>query len=248
MSEHRLAVVTGGMGGLGESISTKMADAGYRVVVTYSPSNTKWKSWLEEMKQQGYSFSAYPVDVADFDDCAVKCAQIVKDCGQIDILVNNAGITRDMTFKKMSKADWDAVMRTNLDSCFNMTKQVMDGMVERDWGRVINVSSVNGQKGAFGQTNYSAAKAGIHGFTKALALEVARKNVTINTISPGYIGTKMVTAIPKDILDSKILPQIPVGRLGKPEEVAGLIIYLCSEEAAFVTGANISINGGQHMF
>jgi len=248
MSERRLAVVTGGMGGLGESISTKMADAGYRVVVTYSPSNTKWKSWLEEMKQQGYSFSAYPVDVADYDDSAVKCAQIVKECGAIDILVNNAGITRDMTFKKMSKADWDAVMRTNLDSCFNMTKQVMDGMVERDWGRVINVSSVNGQKGAFGQTNYSAAKAGIHGFTKALALEVARKNVTINTISPGYIGTKMVTAIPKDILDSKILPQIPVGRLGKPEEVAGLIIYLCSEEAAFVTGANISINGGQHMF
>lgn len=248
MSERRLAVVTGGMGGLGESISTKMADAGYRVVVTYSPSNTKWKSWLEEMKQQGYSFSAYPVDVADYDDSAVKCAQIVKECGPIDILVNNAGITRDMTFKKMSKADWDAVMRTNLDSCFNMTKQVMDGMVERDWGRVINVSSVNGQKGAFGQTNYSAAKAGIHGFTKALALEVARKNVTINTISPGYIGTKMVTAIPKDILDSKILPQIPIGRLGKPEEVAGLIIYLCSEEAAFVTGANISINGGQHMF
>ena len=248
MSEHKLAVVTGGMGGLGESISTKMADAGYRAVVTYSPSNTKWKSWLEEMKQQGYSFAAYPVDVADFDDCAVKCAQIVKESGQIDILVNNAGITRDMTFKKMSKADWDAVMRTNLDSCFNMTKQVMDGMVDRGWGRVINVSSVNGQKGAFGQTNYSAAKAGIHGFTKALALEVARKNVTINTISPGYIGTKMVTAIPKDILDSKILPQIPVGRLGKPEEVAGLIIYLCSEEAAFVTGANISINGGQHMF
>jgi acetoacetyl-CoA reductase len=248
MSEKRLAVVTGGMGGLGESISTKMADAGYRVVVTYSPSNTKWKSWLENMKQQGYSFSAYPIDVADFDDSETKCAQIMKDCGAIDILVNNAGITRDMTFKKMSKADWDAVMHTNLDSCFNMTKQVMDGMSARGWGRVINVSSVNGQKGAFGQTNYSAAKAGIHGFTKALALEVARKNVTINTISPGYIGTQMVTAIPKDILDSKILPQIPIGRLGKPDEVAGLIIYLCSEEAAFVTGANISINGGQHMY
>jgi len=248
MADKRLAVVTGGMGGLGESITTKMADAGYRVVVTYSPSNTKWKSWLEEMKQQGYAISAYPVDVADFDDSAVKCAQIVKECGSIDILVNNAGITRDMTFKKMSKADWDAVMHTNLDSCFNMTKQVMDGMSERGWGRVINVSSVNGQKGAFGQTNYSAAKAGIHGFTKALALEVARKNVTINTISPGYIGTKMVTAIPKDILDSKILPQIPIGRLGKPDEIAGLIIYLCSEEAAFVTGANISINGGQHMY
>ncbi len=248
MAKQRIAVVTGGMGGLGETISTKMADAGYRVVVTYSPSNTKYKSWLEEMKGRGYTFSAFPVDVVEYEACERQCAAIQRDCGAIDILVNNAGITRDMTFKKMSKADWDAVMRTNLDSCFNMTKQVMDGMVERGWGRVINVSSVNGQKGAFGQTNYSAAKAGIHGFTKALALEVARKGVTVNTISPGYIGTKMVTAIPKEILDSKILPQIPVSRLGKPEEVAGLIIYLCSEEAAFVTGANISINGGQHMY
>ena len=245
---NKVAVVTGGMGGLGESITTKMADAGYRVVVTYSPSNTKYKSWLDEMKGKGYNFSAYPVDVVSFEDCGVKCETIRKDCGDIDILVNNAGITRDMTFKKMGKGDWDAVMRTNLDSCFNMTKQVMDGMVERNWGRVVNVASVNGQKGAFGQTNYSAAKAGIHGFTKALALEVAKKGVTVNTISPGYIGTKMVTAIPKEILDSKILPQIPVGRLGKPEEIAGLIIYLCSEEAAFVTGANISINGGQHMY
>ena len=248
MAQQRIAVVTGGMGGLGESISTKMADAGYKVVVTYSPSNTKWKGWIDEMKGRGYAFGAYPVDVADFDDAAAKVTQIQKEMGAVDILVNNAGITRDMTFKKMTKADWDAVMHTNLDSCFNMTKQVMDGMVERSWGRVINVSSVNGQKGAFGQTNYSAAKAGIHGFTKALALEVARKGVTINTISPGYIGTKMVTAIPKEILDSKILPQIPKGRLGKPDEVAGLIIYLCSEEAAFVTGANISINGGQHMY
>jgi len=248
MAKQRIAVVTGGMGGLGETISTKMADAGYRVVVTYSPSNTKYKAWLEEMKGRGYTFAAFPVDVADYDSCARQASIIQSEVGPIDILVNNAGITRDMTFKKMSKADWDAVMRTNLDSCFNMTKQVMDGMVDRGWGRVINVSSVNGQKGAFGQTNYSAAKAGIHGFTKALALEVARKGVTVNTISPGYIGTKMVTAIPKDILDTKILPQIPVARLGKPDEVAGLIIYLCSEEAAFVTGANISINGGQHMY
>ncbi|MSQ54385.1 MAG: acetoacetyl-CoA reductase [Betaproteobacteria bacterium] len=248
MTEQRVAVVTGGMGGLGESISTKMAEAGYKVVVTFSPSNTKHREWLEDMKKRGCDFGAYPVDVVDYDDCAAKCAQVRKDVGHIDILVNNAGITRDMTFKRMSKGDWDAVMHTNLDSCFNMTKQVMDQMVEKNWGRVINVASVNGQKGAFGQTNYSAAKAGIHGFTKALALEVAKKGVTINTISPGYIGTKMVTAIPKDILDSKILPQIPVGRLGKPDEVAGLIIYLCSEEAAFVTGANISINGGQHMY
>ena len=174
-------------------------------------------------------------------------AQVTKEVGPIDILINNAGITRDMTFKKMTKVDWDAVMKTNLDSVFNVTKPIVDGMVERGWGRVINVSSVNGQKGAFGQTNYSAAKAGMHGFTKALALEVAKKGVTVNTISPGYIGTKMVTAIPEEILNTKILPQIPVGRLGKPEEVAGLVAYLSSDEAAFVTGANIAINGGQHM-
>ena len=245
--QKRVVMVTGGMGGLGESICTKMADAGYRVVVTYSPSNKTSGEWLAAMKARGYAFHAVSCDVADFDSCVAANAQVEKDVGPVDVLVNNAGITKDMTFKKMGKADWDAVIRTNLDSCFNMTKQVMDGMVERNWGRVINVSSVNGQKGAFGQTNYSAAKAGMHGFTKALALEVAKKGVTVNTISPGYIGTKMVTAIPQEILDSKILPQIPLGRLGKPEEVAGLIIYLASDEAAFVTGANISINGGQHM-
>src|SRR5207344_2626411 len=183
-------------------------------------------------------------DVSDFDSCAEAVKKIQAEIGPIDVLVNNAGITRDMTFKKMTKADWDAVIRTNLDSVFNMTKQVMDGMVDRGWGRVINVSSVNGQKGAFGQANYSAAKAGMHGFTKALALEVAKKGVTVNTISPGYIGTKMVTEIPSEILEGKILPQIPMARLGKPEEVAGLVAYLASDEAAFVHGANISINGG----
>ena len=242
-----VAVVTGGMGGLGESISTKMHAAGYRVAVTHSAGNKKVKQWLAEQKANGREFSAYPVDVADFDSCKECVERIVKDVGPVDILVNNAGITRDTTFKKMTKGDWDLVIRTNLDSVFNMTKQVLDGMVDRGWGRIINVSSVNGSKGAFGQTNYSAAKAGMHGFTKALALEVARKGVTVNTISPGYIGTKMVMAIPMDVLDSKILPQIPLGRLGKPEEIAGLIIYLCSDEAAFVTGANIAINGGQHM-
>jgi len=243
----RIVLVTGGMGGLGESICTKMADQGYTVVTTHSPGNKNAKEWLAAMKTRGYGFDAYAADVADFDSCASCVRKIEADVGPVDVLVNNAGITRDMTFKKMTKADWDLVIRTNLDSVFNMTKQVLDGMVERNWGRVINVSSVNGQKGAFGQTNYAAAKAGMHGFTKSLAYEVARKGVTVNTISPGYIGTKMVTAIPQEILDSKILPQIPVGRLGKPEEIAGLIIYLCSEEAAFVTGANIAINGGQHM-
>ncbi|MEK7231307.1 MAG: acetoacetyl-CoA reductase [Pseudomonadota bacterium] len=243
----RVAVVTGGMGGLGEAICVKLAGMDYRVVATYSPGNTKAQHWLADMKNQGHEFHAVQVDVADFDSCAKAVKQIEAEVGPIDVLVNNAGITRDMTFRKMGKADWDVVMRTNLDSVFNMTKAVLDNMVDRGWGRVINVSSVNGQKGAFGQTNYSAAKAGMHGFTKALALEVARKGVTVNTISPGYIGTKMVMAIPKEVLDAKIIPQIPVGRLGKPEEVAGLVAYLCSDEAAFVTGANIAINGGQHM-
>lgn len=244
---QRLAVVTGGMGGLGEAICVKLARMGYKVVTTCSPGNTKRETWLADMKKQGFDFRAYEVDVADFDSCQLAAAKIQSECGPIDVLVNNAGITRDMTFRKMDKSSWDAVLRTNLDSVFNMTKPVIDNMAERGWGRIINVSSVNGQKGAFGQTNYSAAKAGMHGFTKAAALEYARKGVTVNTISPGYIGTKMVMAIPKEVLDSKIIPQIPVGRLGKPEEVAGLVAYLCSDEAAFVTGANIAINGGQHM-
>ena len=245
---QRVALVTGGMGGLGEAICIKLAALGDKVVTTYSPGNSKAQEWLRVMNDMGYGFKAYPCDVADFDSCKKCVEQIVKDMGPIDVLVNNPGITRDMTFKKMTKADWDAVIHTNLDSVFNMTKQVMDGMTERNWGRVINISSVNGQKGAFGQTNYAAAKAGMHGFTKSLALEVAKKGVTVNTISPGYIGTKMVTAIPQEVLDSKILPQIPMSRLGKPEEVAGLVAYLSSQEAAFVNGANISINGGQHMF
>ena len=244
----RVAVVTGGMGGLGEAICIKMAGLGYKVVTTYSPGNTKAAEWLQTMNNMGYGFRGYPCDVTDFDSCKACIEQVTQEVGPVDVLVNNAGITRDMTFKKMDKAAWDAVVHTNLDSVFNMTRQVMDGMVERKWGRVINVSSVNGQKGAFGQTNYAAAKAGMHGFTKALALEVAKSGVTVNTISPGYIGTKMVTAIPQEVLEGKILPQIPMGRLGKPEEIAGLVVYLASDEAAFVTGANISINGGQHMF
>ena len=245
--QGKIALVTGGMGGLGEAICIKLAALGDTVITTYSPGNTRAERWLASMKQQGYQFYAYPCDVVDWESCQACTRKIMKDHGPVDVLVNNAGITRDMTFKKMDRINWDAVMNANLNSCFNMTKQVCDGMVERGWGRVINISSVNGQKGAFGQTNYSAAKAGMHGFTKALALEVARKGVTVNTISPGYIGTKMVTAIPQEVLDTKIIPQIPMGRLGKPEEVAGLVAYLASEEAAFLTGANIAINGGQHM-
>jgi len=244
---ERVALVTGGMGGLGEAVCIKLAALNYQVVTTYSPGNTKSAEWLASMKEQGFNFRAYPCDVADFESAKECVAKIESEVGPIDVLVNNAGITRDMTFKKMDKVNWDAVMRTNLDSVFNMTKPVCDGMTDRGWGRIINISSVNGQKGAFGQTNYSAAKAGMHGFTKALALEVARKGVTVNTISPGYIGTKMVMAIAKEVLDSKIIPQIPMARLGKPEEVAGLVAYLASDEAAFLTGANIAINGGQHM-
>ena len=246
-AKKRVAIVTGGMGGLGEAICLKLAALGYTVVTTCSPANTKVDQWLREMRERGHPFHAFPCDVSDWDSCVACVKRITDEVGPVDVLVNNAGITRDMTFRKMDRADWDAVMHTNLDSCFNMTKQVCEGMADRGWGRVINISSVNGQKGAFGQTNYAAAKAGMHGFTKALSLEVARKGVTVNTISPGYIGTKMVMAIPREVLDSKILPQIPIGRLGKPEEVAGLVAYLASEEAAFVTGANNAINGGQHM-
>jgi acetoacetyl-CoA reductase len=245
---QKIAVVTGGMGGIGEAICMRLAQAGHRVVATYSPGNTRAEQWVKDMKSGGFDFHAVQVDVTDFDSAQKAVAKIQGEVGPIDILVNNAGITRDATFRKMGKPDWDAVMRTNLDSVFNVTKPVCDGMMDRGWGRIINISSINGQKGAFGQTNYSAAKAGMHGFTKALALEVARKGVTVNTISPGYIGTKMVLAVPKEVMDTKIIPQIPVGRLGKPEEVAALVVYLCTDEAAFLTGANIAINGGQHMF
>jgi acetoacetyl-CoA reductase len=244
---QQLAVVTGGMGGIGEAISVKLQTAGYNVVVTHSPGNTGVETWLSRMAADNRHFRAYAVDVADYDSCH-QCAEKIRDeVGTVDILINNAGITRDTSFKKMDKVNWDAVIRTNLDSVFNMTKPVCDGMVEQGWGRIINVSSVIGSKGGFGQTNYAAAKAGIHGFTKSLALEVASKGVTVNTISPGFIATKMVSAIPQDILETRILPQIPVGRLGEPAEVAALVLYLSSREAAFVTGANIAINGGQHL-
>jgi len=235
------------MGGLGEAISLKLHDAGYGVVVTHTPGNPNVQDWLAANETAGRNFRAYAVDVADYDACQATMAKILAEVGRVDILVNNAGITRDMAFKKMDKVNWDAVIRTNLDSVFNVTKPLCEGMVERGWGRIINISSINGSKGAFGQTNYAAAKAGMHGFTKSLALEVARKGVTVNTISPGYLATKMVTAVPQEIMDTKILPQIPVGRLGKPDEVAALVAYLSSEDAGYVTGSNIAINGGQHM-
>jgi len=244
---RKLALVTGGMGGIGEAISIRLHDVGHAVVVTYSPNNTGADDWLARMEGSGRQFRAFPVDVADYESCERCAAQIKAEVGPIDILVNNAGITRDASFKKLDKGGWDAVLRTNLDSIFNMTKQWYETMTTRGWGRIVNISSVIGCKGGFGQTNYAAAKAGMHGFTKSLALEVARKGVTVNTVSPGFIATRMVTSVPEEVMQTKILPDIPVGRLGEPEEVAALVAYLCSNEAGFVTGANISINGGQHL-
>ncbi|UTH73927.1 acetoacetyl-CoA reductase [Chromobacterium sp. IIBBL 290-4] len=242
----RIALVTGGMGGIGTAICKTLAEAGHTVVTTYSKPGRE-QAWHADMNGLGFdNIHSYLCDVTDFSACQEVAAKIAKDIGPISILVNNAGITRDASFKKQTKDDWDAVIRTNLDSVFNMTKPVLDGMLEAGFGRIVNISSINGQKGQFGQTNYSAAKAGMHGFTMALAQEVARKGVTVNTISPGYIATEMVMAVPEDVR-SKIVAQIPVGRLGKPEEIAALVAFLSSDNAGFITGSNISMNGGQHM-
>jgi acetoacetyl-CoA reductase len=248
MESQKVALVTGGMGGLGTAVCRRLAQAGFRVVSTYSPENDRVESWLAAEREGGFNFKAQMIDVADFASCESGVKSILEQEGRIDVLVNNAGITRDASLKKMDLETWRDVLHTNLDSVFSMTKAVLDGMLERQWGRIINISSVNGQKGAFGQTNYSAAKAGVHGFTKALALEVARKGITVNTVSPGYLRTQMVMKVPADILETKILPQIPIGRLGEPDEVAALINFLASADAGFVTGANFAINGGQHMY
>ena len=243
---QRVALITGGMGGLGEAVCIKLAALGDKVITTYSPGNTTAHEWLRKMNDMGYNFQAYECDVADFDSCQACVEQVVAENGPVEVLINNAGITRDMTFKKMAKADWDAVIHTNLDSVFNMTKQVLDGMVERGWGRVINVSSVNGTKGAFGQTNYSAAKAGMHGFTKALALEVARQGVTVNTISPGAIITPINEHLAhiSDPVKRKELEDMHLLGLGKTEDVANACIYLLSDASRWVTGINLFVDGG----
>lgn len=244
---QRVVLVTGGMGGLGESVCARMAAVGYRVSATYSPTNRKVDVWLAHMREKGHDVLAVRCDVSSYDSCQRAVAEVYERFGNVDVLVNNAGITRDMTFRKMDQTSWEAVINTDLNSLFYVTKPIASRMVERGWGRIINISSINGGKGAFGQTNYAAAKAGIHGFTKSLALELARTGVTVNTVSPGYLATPMTMAVPRDVLEQRILSQIPVGRLGRPDEVASLIAYLASDEAGFVTGANIDINGGQHM-
>jgi len=243
----RIALVTGGIGGIGTSICQQLAKDGYTVVANHiAPEADKAKVWLAEQRAAGYDMHIAEGDVSSFESCAAMAAKIKADVGAVDILVNNAGITKDGTFKKMPLENWMAVLNVNLNSVFNVGKQFIDDMLEKGWGRVINISSINGQKGQFGQTNYSAAKAGMHGFTKALAQETAAKGITVNTISPGYIGTEMVMAV-KEEIRNQIIAQIPIGRLGKPEEIARLVSYLASDDAAFITGANIAINGGQHM-
>lgn len=239
----KVAIVTGGTGAIGTAICRQLAAAGAKVATNYR-SEEKLKHWQQESGNK--DFFAYKCDVTDFNSCKAFVAAVEKELGPVDILVNNAGITMDTTLRKMSWEQWNTVLNTNLDSVFNMSRQVVQGMMDRGYGRIINISSINGQKGQIGQCNYSAAKAGMHGFTMALAQEVARKGVTVNTLSPGYIATEMVMAVPEDIR-KQIIAQIPVGRLGTVEEVAASVDFLCSPEAGFITGADIAANGGQHM-
>ncbi len=241
----KVALVTGGTGGIGAAICLKLAEAGAKVATNYR-NKEKAEAWQQEIKDKGYDVAIYQADVSDYEACKEMLKQIESDLGPIDILVNNAGITKDTTLRKMTKDKWDAVMKINLDGLFNVTQPIIEGMTNRGWGRIINISSINGQKGQLGQTNYTATKAGMHGFTMSLAQEVARKGVTVNTVSPGYIATDMVMAVPEEIRNN-IIAQIPVGRLGTPEEIAALVGFLVSDEAGFTTGANYAMNGGQHM-
>jgi acetoacetyl-CoA reductase len=238
----RVAVVTGGTRGIGEAISVALKNAGYTVAATYAGNEDRARSFTSRTGINSYKF-----DVADFDACVAGVRQIESELGPVDVIVNNAGITRDATMKKMNRAGWDEVMDTNLGGCFNMCKAAWDGMVERKFGRVVNIGSINGQAGQYGQVNYAAAKSGIHGFTKALAQEGARAGITVNAIAPGYIDTDMVAAVPADVL-TKIVARIPVGRLGKADEIARGVLFLVADDAGFVTGSTMSINGGQHMY
>jgi acetoacetyl-CoA reductase len=243
---RRVVFVTGGMGGIGSAICRRLAAAGHTIVAGCLPGYDKKDEWLGRMRGEGLRVHAAEGNVADFESCAEMFYGVRSVVGPIDILVNNAGITRDSVFKRMTERDWNEVISTNLNSVFNVTRQVIDGMVERGWGRIVNISSVNAIKGQFGQTNYSAAKAGMAGFSKALAQEVVKKGVTVNTVSPGYVETDLVMAIRKEVRD-QIIASIPMGRLARPEEVAAVVAFLASDEAGYITGANISVNGGMHM-
>ena len=242
----RIAYVTGGMGGIGSAICERLCSEGYRVVAGCGHTSPRKERWLSDMRAKGFEVHSSVGNVADWDSTVAAFEQVRAQIGGVDILVNNAGITRDGTFLKMGRDAWEAVINTNLNSLFNVTKQVINGMVERGWGRIINISSINGQRGQYGQTNYSTAKAGIHGFSMALAQEVASRGVTVNSVSPGYIGTDMVRAVRPEVLE-KIVATISVKRLGEPAEIASIVSWLASDESAFATGADFSVNGGLHM-
>lgn len=246
----RIALVTGGLGQLGRSICERLSQRNFKVVALDLPRAVGSEEARDWSARQAHAdrgeISLIEVDVTDYESCSRGVSQVHSELGPVDVLVNCAGITRDATLKKLEKDAWDAVLTTNLDGVYNMSRQVVNSMMARGFGRIVNISSVNGVKGQFGQTNYSAAKAGMHGFTMALAQEVARKGVTVNTVSPGYMSTKLVEKIPVNILE-EIVDRIPVGRLGETREIAALVAFLCSDEAAFITGANHDINGGLHM-
>ena len=238
----RIALVTGGTRGIGRAISLVLKEAGARVAANYAANDAAANAFKDETAIEVFKF-----DVGDFDACKDGISKVEADIGPIDILVNNAGITRDKPLHKMDPEHWEAVIATNLSSAFNTSRNVIDGMRERGFGRIINIGSINGQKGQFGQVNYSAAKAGLIGFTKAFALETASKGITVNAVTPGYIATEMVMAVPEEVLNTKILPLIPVGRLGEPKEVGRCVVFLASDEAGFITGSTLSANGGQYM-
>lgn len=245
--KDRVALVTGGMGGIGTAICQTLAKKGVRVAAAYHRSHESAKNWQQQQRTAGFDIAISYADIGEFTECETLVKNLEAQVGPIDILVNNAGITQDAQLRNMTLEQWQAVIHTNLNSVFNVTRQVINHMIDRNYGRIINISSINAQKGQFGQTNYSAAKAGMHGFTKALAQEVARKGITVNTVSPGYIATEMVMAVPEKIRE-QIIAQIPVNRLGKPEEIARVVAFLAEDDSAFITGADFTINGGQHMY